>query len=270
MSQKHKNIIKGIVYPIVEHTDRFFELSEQYSAWTTKLLELEYMFRKYIHASVFRMAGWYFSLFVFAPMVPVMDYVSVMQFIEYLTHNAGPVFGPLIKIGGWLFFFVLEVTVGWLLVFAPSLGVQKWLVKVLATIITFTPAMLIATTYAITPDKTPLLLSKTVMLLILSVALHTLVLLLSKAIWSGALHLLYKYKLKKLHNEDPHKQMKILKVELQSLFTDFDLYIVRNANTKDVASELPNRTRYLKEKFQKGNTGDEYDLSDYDTSKSYK
>lgn len=262
-------IIKNLRNSIVEQTDLIFELFGRYHAWTVQEKEIEFHYRDNIYATSLRKVGWYFLLFVLVPGIPVFDYASITSFLEYLTHASGPIIGLAIKFGGWLMFLILELAIGWLLFYARTFGIKRWLVKLLAVIITLIPAVLIATTYIITPEKTTLLLSKTLTLMFVSIVLHVLVLLLSKEIWSAILHIVYKKRKKQHDNNNPHKEMKRAKKELILLFTDFDLYVVSNSNPKEYASYLPNRAWYLKKKFQTGGSVDEFDLSDYDPNVSY-
>lgn len=262
-------IRKSLLNPIVELTDFLFDLHKLYKPWQEDAQLLEFAFRENVYATTLKKMGWYFMLLVIVPGVPIFDCHSVSDFISYLAKDAGTVMKFLINGAGYCLFIALELTVGWLLIYYRSIHMNKVTANILAVAVTLLPAVLIITTYLLTPNKTNMLLLKTSLFLFVSVILHTLVLKLAKDIWLAGLVIVYKVKKKRLENRNPHKEMKRVKKELQQLFTDLDLYVVSNGNPKGYASYMPNRSWYLKQKFQKGVDTDDFDFSDYDPKTPY-
>lgn len=268
-STDNNHVLKQISKSIIELTDRYFDLYSQIGAWVERLKRLCFDFRDYIYATIMKKAGWFFILFILVPCIAMFDYSSIMPYIEYLSSTAGAVIGTIIKYTGFLMFVALEIAIGWLICNFRGNLVKNIITYLLAVVITLVPMLLIYATYAITEHKTGLLLSKTLALMLMSGVLHVLVLMLATEIWRGILHNIYKFKNRRLQKEHPHKEMQRVKKQLQEYFADYDLYVTAEGTTGTEA-ELSSRSLYLKQKFQQGKTGDEYDLSDYDHTKTYK
>lgn len=250
-------------------SNTLFELFGQLKKWVSQKRELEYEYRDYISADKAKKNGWLFFLLVLLPILGIIDYASVAQFIAYLVHSSGGgILGFILSFVGWLLFILLELATGWLLLYSKGKPVLKVFGIVIAIILIVLPAYLVFTTYDINPNKTELLYRKTIALVIVSVIVHAIFFAVIKDVWAGIHYVIYLIKNKLLNAKHPHTAMKEVSNRLQSLYIDFDKYTT-NCPPAGKTTLLHNRAWYIKRKITTGVYDTQYDFSDYNQNTSY-
>lgn len=251
------------------NSNTLFELFGQLQKWEAQKRELEYEHRDYINADKPKKNGWLFFLLVLLPILALVDYASIAQFIAYLAHSSGGGFiGGILSLVGWLFFILLELATGWLMLHSKNKPLLKGFSSVFAIALILLPSYLIYTTYDINPEKTALLYNKTIALAIVSIIVHGIFFAVIKDVWAGIHYVTYLIK-RKLHDgKHPHKSMKEVTEQLQALYQDFDKYTATYPLATK-ATLLHNRAWFIKRKITTGQYETQYDLSDYNQQLSY-
>ncbi|HEY1032903.1 MAG TPA: hypothetical protein VGD89_14095 [Flavipsychrobacter sp.] len=256
-----------ITSDIASYTDQYFELDVQQSAFAEKEQERQYNYRSCMNAPSSQKIAWVFFLML-AGFVAIMDYASIVQFFTYLSKQSGGATGAMIKSIGGVFFVAFELGIGIVMLRTKSPFV-KTVTGIIAVALCLLPAFLIYSGYAINPNKTSLLLYKTIALMVLSIIIHAFFFLCIADIWAAMNYVVYCVTKWSSKAKDPQRKMKTVKKELQALYPDFDHHVIISVPAEQVAQLLHNRAWYLKGKLQSGGTQSDYDLSDYDPNISY-
>jgi hypothetical protein len=268
MKNSINSFVDGVVAKIIILTNQFFGLFDELVQWHAKKQQLELQHPEFKDVPNGKKTGWYFLLFGLVPLSTLIDYSSIASFISYLAASTGnSIASTIISLFGFAVFIILELAVGWLILFSnkPLLKIMGY---VLATILIIVPAFLIYTTYQLTEVKTEALYYKSIALMTFSILIHCMLFLLIKEIWAGITYMTYRRKSAAIDRKNPINIMKNVRTEIQSLYIHFD------TQTAGIASEqrtslLPPRAWYLKEKLTNGISTDDFDLSNYNPTGSY-
>jgi hypothetical protein len=248
-------------------SNEYFDLHQKTRFCEEKIAELDFQYRDYCNASSSKRIGRNFLLFVLLPTVAFFDYSSISSFITYLMFSAGSLVGWFIGLIGWLFFVLLELATGWVIIYYAK---DKPLIKILAILLAIgliiTPSYLIYTTYDITVNKTDALYHKTIALIIVSLIIHTIFFLVISEVWAAIFFAVYAVKRKLLLLKDPRNKMKLIKKALQDNYTVFSRYTA-TMPPKQKASLLTNISWYIRSKIT--NSNNPYDLSDFNPAINY-
>lgn len=258
----------NVIAKIIELTNSFFACFAELIVWQQDKKELELQYPEFREVSSGKKTGWYFLIFGLLPVSVLIDYASISSFISYLASSTGSeIMSTIISALGFLIFLILEMAVGWLILFSnkPILRIVGY---VLAAIIAALPAYLTYTTYLLTPEKTEALYYKTLALMGFSVLIHAMLFLLIKEIWAGINYLIFGNRCRKLNRRNPIAKMKAIRAELQQLYVHFDRQAA-GLPQEQYATLLPNRAFFLKEKLTNGVSTDDFDLSNYNPNASY-
>jgi hypothetical protein len=247
-------------------SNEYFDLYEKTKTWVSKVTELDFRNKEYVNASSSRKVGWCFLLCVLLPITAAFDYSSVAGFLHYLSASAGGLVGIFIGFVGWLFFVMLELAVGWLIVYYAK---DKPIIKIIGIIIAvgliITPSFLIATTYFMSTHSEQLLF-KTIALIIMSLIIHAIFFIVISEIWNGIFYVIYCTRRRLMMGKNPQNRMKTLKHSLQDDYTTFTRYAVSLPVVQQVQL-LTNLAWYIKAKITNSRTP--YDLSDFDPKINY-
>lgn len=269
MKQLHnaeKNITAKIATDINLLTGEYFDLYNQEQKALDKKRTLDYQYAEYIHASTMQKNIWFFLVFVLTPLLGIFDYSTIAGFIRYLAFaSGGGIISMLINIVGWALFLLLELGIGAILIYAKNKPFTKAIAIFLAVCMVAVPPFIIWTTYAITPEKTQLLLYKTIALIIVSLIIHITFFVTINEIWKGINYYVYRIKVWLL--KSGFQKMKQVREKLLQLYPDFDNYTQQQTTMS--SSLLHNRSWFVKHKLTEGDTTNDYDLSDYDSTINY-
>ena len=231
------------------------------------IVELDYQYKDYAVATAAQKSGWFFLLAVLMPALGIFDYTSIAPFISYLVASAGGFIGAIIGLTGWLFFTMLELATGWVLVyFSKGKPIVKAIAIALAIGLIVTPSYLIYTTYDLSANKTAGLYSRTVALIIVSIIIHTIFFVVVAEVWKGIFYYTYRIRRKILLAKSPEQQMKVQRKSLQEHYSTFSGY-ASVVPPLQQATMLNNLSWYIKIKIT--NSLEPYDLSDFNPSINY-
>lgn len=263
-------LVDKIVATINTASNKLFDLYRELQAWNERKTELEFHYRDYTTTSSAKKNGRLFLLLILLPTLGVIDYASISQFIDYLAASSGSgLVSLIISFVGWIFFILLELATGWLLIhYAKDKPPLKVMAILLAIGLILLPSYLVYTTYDINPDKTALLYHKTIALIIVSIVIHTIFFLVVGEVWAGIHYFVYVCKCRLLDNKHPYKKMQVEVEKLQRSYIDFDKHTSQYP-IEQKEPLLTNRAWYVKYKLTNGAHSQEYNLSDYHPEISY-
>lgn len=262
-------VVENSSYQINKKSSDFFDLIQAAMNWGQRKQELDYQHHDIVlEGSPLNKAGWVFLpclLVIFG----IIDGASVYPFFAYLAAQAGGgFFGGIIKIVGVGSFLAFELAVAWILAspgkFKPSV---RFLAKILAIALVLLPPGLIVAGYIINPDKTGLLLVKTLFVAFFSLIVHALFFTLSSSIWAAFSFVGYAIQKKILQGKHPGIQIKAMKEALQRQYADFDKYTATYPPEEREAL-LNNISWYVKHKIS-NSYADDYEFTDFDPEIRY-
>lgn len=260
-------VLETVTASIDAKSNEYFDQYQKVEECESKITELDFQYREYCNAGSSKKIGRNFLLFILLPVVAFFDYSSISSFISYLVASAGSWVGGLIGLVGWLFFVLLELATGWVIVYyAKDKPIVKILAIILAIGLIITPSYLIYTTYDITANKTDALYHKTIALIIVSLIIHTIFFLVISEVWTGIFYIVYLIKRKFLSTKNPLHKMKLLKKTLQDNYTVFSRYTA-TMQTAEQAKLLTNISWYIRGKIT--NSRNPYDLADFNPAINY-
>lgn len=260
-------VLETVTASIDAKSNEYFDQYKSVQSCEAKITELDFQYRDYCNAGSSKKIGRNFLLFILLPTVAFFDYSSISSFISYLVASAGSWVGAFIGLVGWLFFVLLELATGWVIVYyAKDKPVVKFLAIILAMGLIITPSYLIYTTYDITANKSDALYHKTIALIIVSLIIHTIFFLVISEVWTGIFYMVYIIKRKLLSTKNPLHKMKLLKKTLQDNYTVFSRYTA-SMPAMEQAKLLTNISWYIRSKIT--NSYDPYDLADFNPSINY-
>lgn len=248
-------------------SNEYFDQYQILKKRETKQTELDFEYRDYNNASSSKRIGRMFLLVILFPLVAFFDYSSIASFISYLSVSAGSWLGGIIGFFGWLFFALLELATGWvILYYAKDKPFIKFVAVLVAIGLIITPSYLIYTTYDITAIKTSQLFHKTVALIIVSILIHLIFYLVIADLWAGIFVIVYMIKSWFISTTAPLQKMKGLKKSLQDDYTVF----ARGTATMPLDQQarlLTNLSWYIRSKIT--NSKDPYNLDDFTPTTHY-
>ena len=232
-------------------------------------------YRQFENAGTHQVTIWFFMLFIGIPMLLMVDFASLKEFFQFLENKAGGILGNIIGGIGFLLFGMIELGVGSFIMWIRQLDKegkasrgQIWLGRLLMVVMIILPLLLIYTGYDLDEDKSPAKLMKTLVLMLLSFAIHVFVFASIETIWAAITYFLgYKPREFMLRISNPEHKLVKVKPYLMESYHEYDDHLSEFNKLSVEAkgtfnAELSKRERLLKDKLTNGSGDDDYDVQD--------
>jgi hypothetical protein len=277
----HNGLFTYIVEALKETKNKITHLTENYYLLVQKFHEFErelkafrFQNKNYQGASAFKKSFWILLLLVGIPVLCLVDYASLKDFLAFLAFKVGEPLSNFINRFGFTIFFALELIVGGIVLWlrkdreegnASKFKIYSSYVLIFAMIVV--PMILIYTGYALDEYKTIGKYTKCLVLMTLSGVIHAAIFLCIDHVWHAITFLLFVIRKFFLMNRNPEKELRSIKPELRKLYNQFDDLILEyedleESEKKRVNTSLSNREIVLKEKLTNTIKDDDYDLED--------
>jgi len=232
-------------------------------------------YRQFENAGTYETSVWFFMLFIGLPMLLLVDYASLKEFFLFLQSRVDGFFGSIIGAIGFLLFGLIEIGVGAFILLVrqrdregkASRG-QVWIGRLLMVVMIILPLLLIYTGYLLDEDKNAAKLIKTLVLMLLSFAIHVFIFATIENVWAAITYFFgYKPKAFMLRFSNPEHKLEKIKPLLMDSYHEYDdnMSEFNKLSAEDKVSfnpELGKRERLLKEKLTNGFEDDDYDVQD--------
>ncbi len=271
----------GIKDNISRLTHRFYVFVKERSKYIEKTESFEIENEMYFNAPSGKKIRWFLTLFFLIPIIIFVDYASLKMFIDFLRFNvSGNPFGTfLFDNFGIFIFFGLELFIAFTIAIINEklelksnffLSVLKYL---LMGFMIFIPAGLIFAGYLMSASIMPGLFTKTVVLMILSVIVHTAFFIFMEDIIHAIGFIIFNIKKVFLRFSDPESKLDDVKSSLRKEYSAYDIELLRFKSMPDSALyhskvDLSKRDQFLKDKLEDDDDGNDYD--EYIESKRHK
>jgi len=252
-------------------TNEFYNLVKKYKAYKESCDSHNVKNTIYEEADSMKKLRWFLALFVVTPILILIDYASVYLFIEALADRIPAGFGKsVIHTVSIIIFFVLEL--------ATILGILKieeiletksksglrLLKYVLMITMIIAPALLIYVGYTMDPIHSPGEGLKTLVLMMVSLTIHTIFFILMEDVLHCINYVKYLISKSLLKCKNPEPRLVDLKEQLVSEYNKYDLETMKfGANPEAVGYrstiDLSKREKFLKERLE-----DDIEDNDYD------
>lgn len=262
-------------------THRFYVLVKERTKYIEKIESFEIENEMYFNAPSGKKIRWILTLFFLIPIIIFVDYASLKMFIDFLRFNvSGNPFGTfLFDNFGIFIFFGLELFIA----FAVAIINEKLEVKpnfflsvlkyILMGFMIFIPAGLILAGYLMAGQLVPGLFTKTLVLMVLSIVLHTAFFIFMDDIIHAIGYIVFNIKKLFLSYSDPESKLDDVKASLRKEYSAYDIELLRFKSMPDSALyhskvDLSKRDQFLKDKLEDDDDGNDYD--EYIESKRHK
>jgi hypothetical protein len=260
---------------IVSQTELFFNGCKQLKNHEDEIDVHKMKYRRFEAASSERVAMMFFMLIIALPLLWVTDFASLREFFLFLGSRVGDFFGSIIGAIGFVLFGLLELGIGAYVIYTRTRDVegkatkgQIWLGRILMVVMVLLPLLLIFAGYELDPDKTFSKLVKTIVLMLLSAAIHIFIFACIQLLWDAIVYfLVYKIESLRLRLSNPVDKVIRLRSLLKDSYSDYDDHLneydkvsVEIKNTFD--PKLGKREQLLRLKLSDSDPDNDFDVSD--------
>lgn len=251
-------------------TNEFYNLVKKYKAFKESCDAYNVKNTMYEEADSMKKLRWFLALFVVTPILILIDYASVYLFIEALADRIPTGFGKsVIHTLSIVIFFVLELaTILGILKIEEILETKsksglKLLKYVLMITMIIAPALLIYVGYTMDPVHSPGEGLKTLVLMMVSLTIHTIFFILMEDVLHGINYIKYLISKSILRFKNPESRLVELKELLRCEYNKYNMEVIKFSSNPEAVTylstiELSKREKFLKERLEDDNDYDEF------------
>jgi hypothetical protein len=249
---------------ITDLTSVFIRLVKDQLENDERKKEYEDMSVGWLSYSNLQKARWMLVLFIVVPILILVDYASLILFIDYLQYAVNSiVIGNVLRVIGIIIFFTLELGICFSIIRLNEhleenpILILKFVKIILMCIMITLPSILIYTGYLLLPSVTQGDTMKTYALVLLSLAIHTALFILIDDVLRSITYIAFLIRGQWLKSKDTVKHIEKCKKELFRLYNQYDIDMVRLSEIPGAAQyqstlKLDPRSQALREKLEEG------------------
>lgn len=252
-------------------TNEFYNLVKKYKIFKEEYDAFLIRSAMYEEADSMKKLRWFLALFVVTPILILIDYASVYLFIEALVDRIPSGFGKsVIHTLSLVIFFVMELAtilailrIDEILETHSKSGLRLLKYVLMITMIV-SPALLIYAGFYMQPAHSLGEGLKTLVLMMVSLVIHTIFFLLMEDVLHGVNYTKYLISKSFWKIKNPEPRLVSLKEYLRNEYNKYDLELLKISSDPDAVTylltiELSKREKFLKERLE-----DDIDDNDYD------